>query len=514
MLPLAAGLVYAHPEFDKSAYKKANALFEEGYYHSALQIYLKLFPEDSLNAKLNYRIGVCYFDTKTEKAKSFQYFKRSYENGTDEAAFYLAWCYQLRYEFSLATKYFMQYDLLKGNRIFTKEEVLKHLKEIKIAIDLKQTAEEREVVPIKPNINTVYDDYTPLISADESFMIFTSRRKGSTGNKLDPHGRYFEDIYISYNDSLGDWQKANSIGANINTESHDACVGLSADGRTLIVYRTDETGISGDLYHSYLEGNEWSTPEKLPGYINSTFIESSAAVSSDGNMMIFSSTRAGGFGGKDLYRIVKLGNGEWSLPQNLGAAINGPYDEDAPFLHADGKTLYFSTNGDLSMGGYDVVKSSFDRQERRWLKPKNLGYPINTPDDDIFFVLTTNGQKGYYSSYGKKGIGNADIYQINFNPNTQNLLVIKTKVLDASGAPLKGKVLVFEKGNKKRIAEYNANPNNGKILMILDKQKTYVLVTSADDYKTSKETVFYHNVAMDEIQKTITLKPNDINPEK
>ncbi len=492
---------------DKKQLLLANDFFEQENYIKALEIYQKIYPKDSLNAELNYKIGVCYFDTKTDKYKAFNYFKKAYDKGLREAAFYVGWGYQLRLQFDEAEKYFNEYLKIKKNPVFTEEQVNKHLEEIQIAKYLLENKKNVEVVNLGKTINTQYPEYTPLLNADETMLIFTSRRADSYGGKKDAYNQYFEDVYISYKDEKTEqWLQAENAGDIINTTGHDAAVGLSADGNRLVIYRTGADSLSGDLYYSVFEDSSWSVPVKFPEPINSEYNETSAALSSDGNMIIFSSDRPGGYGGKDLYVIRKLPTGEWSLPMNLGKKINSPYDEDAPFLLGDDRTLYFSSQK-KSMGGYDIFKSHWINNTL-WSMPQNLGYPINTPDDDVFFSLSPSGAYGYFSSYREKNnYGNFDLYKVIFETDIKDLVIIKLNVLNHVNSPIRAKIQAFEFGKKSPFGIYYTNRLTGKALLILDRAKDYIIDIEAKGMKKLRQKVSFLGIKEQELHKTIRLKP-------
>jgi Tol biopolymer transport system component len=197
----------------------------------------------------------------------------------------------------------------------------------------------------------------------------------------------------------------------LNTKFFDSSLAFSPDGTTLFVYKDDG---GGDIYFS--ERNKdgtWSSLEALPGVINSSYRESSISITKDGELLYFASERPGGFGGSDIYVCTKDSRGEWSRVKNLGSAINTEYDEDGPFIDYDGKALYFSSRGRKGMGGFDIFKSNLlDKEKNECSDPENMGYPINSPDDDVFFSGTKDGKRWYYSSVRGDGLGYSDIYKI------------------------------------------------------------------------------------------------------
>ncbi len=264
-------------------------------------------------------------------------------------------------------------------------------------------------------------------------LIFTSRREGSTGiGNVDRDLMFFEDIYISYFRD-GKWQPAQNMGIKINTEFHDASIGLSADGKELYLYK-DENG--GDIYVSRMnEDSTWTTPEPLSENINSRFSENSVCISPDGNTLFFTSDRPGGKGGIDIYYSEKDKKGRWGKPVNMGAPVNTSSDDDGPFIDYDSKTLYFSSRAHAGMGGFDIFVSEFDSTSKKWSEPVNIGYPINTPDDDIYFVKSGDSKYGYYASVKDGGIGEKDIYKVLIPENIQHYDDLKNRKIEGKKTP-------------------------------------------------------------------------------
>ncbi len=209
-----------------------------------------------------------------------------------------------------------------------------------------------EITNLGDKVNSAYADYKPVLTADESQLIFTSRREGSTGDAVNAEGKYFEDIYVS-NFENGEWTVPKSIGPTINTDDHEATVGLSADGQQLYVYKFLEG--SGDIYMSNLMGANWMEPQKMGSDINLKSWESHASISADSKYLFFTSDREGGYGGSDIYYCQRLPDGSWGLAINMGPMVNSSYDEDGGYMHPDGQNFFFSSKGHNTMGGYDIM---------------------------------------------------------------------------------------------------------------------------------------------------------------
>jgi len=492
----------------KALKKEADYYYGFAAYPKAKKIYLELLKVDSLNAELNYKMGVCMLLAENDKVNSAPYFERASNAGFVEAHYYLGNFYHLQNEFDKAIRYYSMYlNADKKRKDIENEEVLFRIESTNRAKEMMALPVDVEIENMGQSINTKYHEYVPIISADESVLIFTSRREGSTGGKKDPYGRYYEDIYISYKEN-GKWTSPVDIGANINTDNYDAGVGLSSDGYTLIVYKTNKSQTGGDLYWSGLEGNVWQAPIKYDDNINSDYVEPSASLSSDGNKIYFSSNRPGGLGGRDIYRAVRFPNGEWSLPTNLGPHINTPYDDDAPFIHPDDKTLYFSSKGHSTMGGYDIFKSSL-QEDDSWTAPENLGYPINTTDDDRYFVLSADGKRGYYSSEKKEGFGDQDLYVIHLPDATRDLTLIRGIVTsETTGEALQALITIRNYETKKMEALHKSNSITGKFLLVIPPGKKMRMTIDVPGYQGHQEVLYYpSDEGFKTLEKSFLLKP-------
>lgn len=492
----------------KKARKNVRAADLEMYnnnFQTALKLYRKAYEMDSTNMQVAYKLGTCLYSIRKYKQESLRYFEKARGTGISDIHYYLGSLYHLHGRFNDAIREFQEYKNITTKKTYPNEEIDLLINKCKTAIELVKKPVNVSVENMGRTINSEYPDYVPVISADESMLIFTSRREGSTGNLLDPFGDYFEDVYISTKkDSV--WSDPRNLSTYINTPTHDACVGLSADGELLFLYRTSEDLLSGDLYLSIYNGWEWMSPKKLPPPINTEqYTEPSASLSADGEILYFSSNRPGGYGKKDIYKIAKLPNGEWSKEMNLGPLVNTSEDEDSPFIHPDRKTLYFSSKGHKNMGGYDIFKTSFDNDA--WSMPENLGYPVNTPDDDIYFVLSTDGKRGYYSSVRDSGFGGSDLYMIRFLDEDLRLTVYKSVVIstDSSDVPLSAKITLFNNGTKILHGIYNTNPLTGKFIMIVTQGKEYDMHVESrgyDPYDCKVNQLFLNDVNKIKLQKT------------
>ncbi len=491
--------------------------FEDELYVKANEYFLKANEYNSNNAELNYKIGICYLHSST-KGKAEAFFSKAYSlnpNVSKDILFNLAYTSQLTSKFKRAKKQFIEYQEKLGDSKYDEKRkiiVKKHIEECENGIELMFNPTSGMVVGLN-KINTEYSEYSPLINADESLMIFTSRRKGTIGGQKDPYDLlYYEDVYYSTN--VDGWQEPDNFGAPVNSLLHEAAVGFSQDGQKLFLYKFDKAN-KGDLFFCVLNGTKWSKPERFPEPINTKFNETSAALSYDGRTLYFVSDREGGKGNKDIYVSVKSANGDWGTPKNI-RSINTKYDEDAVFIHPNGKFLYFSSKGLGTMGGYDIFVSKLNK-EGEWSEPKNLGYPINSPNDDIFFVLSADGERGYFTSSKTGGKGGKDIYMINF-PEVEgveseiSLTVVKGVIKSQKlNTPIFANVEITNNSTGEVIATFTSNKNTGEFLFSLPAGEDYGINVNADNYLFYSENFSLNdNSKFEEVIMNINLSPINV----
>ena len=490
-------------------YEDATYYFELTDYVSAYQIYVKLHKIERDHSEMNYRMGICVMKLTGDLSEAAFHFSEAASQDYGEAYFQLARCYHQLEDFKNAIRNYQYYKEAGLDGEADLEEVNRQIDISSRAMQMLRNPVGVQIQNVGEGVNSKYADYVPVVSKNDSIMLFTSRREGSTGDKKDPYDNYFEDIYFSYQEH-GQWQTAQNIGPEINTSTHDASVGLSPDGKTLIIFRTNEELTGGDLYLSTFENASWQSPQKLGENINSDYAEASASITSDGSVMYFSSDRPGGYGGQDIYRSVRFGNGDWSLPINLGPTVNSKYDDDAPFISSDGATLYFSSKGHGTIGGYDIFKVEFGDDTKSWMLPQNLGYPINTVKDDIYFVMTEDEKTGCYSSSKDGGYGSQDIYRINLVDNNKLVVILKGEISAEEGdheIPIKVKITVINEDKNVVQGVYKSNSKTGKFLMALQPYVNYKFIVSKKGYQTVDQNLFYpvdENFA--EFDKKIILK--------
>jgi outer membrane protein OmpA-like peptidoglycan-associated protein len=502
--------------------KEGDRIFDEddrAYFNLAIPYYLEAQSFNPDNAELNYKLGVCYLFS-TKKREALPYIRRSFELDPtlDEynIHYLLGWAEHLNGNWDEAiAEYELQLAVLTRLEGEPREfqKVKKRLDEAKYGKQLSASPVRVWVDNLGPAINSAAPEYAPLISTDETLLILTARRPENIGGNLDESDNLpYEDVYFSRN-AGGEWAPLRNIGEEVNGDGHDAGSGLSPDGKILFVFRGDIKG-GGDIYRSFYEEGEWTKPKALGKAVNTDAHESAAALSFDGRQLYFISEKEGGFGGKDIYVSEwDPRKEEWMEAENLGPVVNSPYDEDGVYIHPDGVTLYFSSEGHNSIGGNDLFYTEY--KDGRWNSPVNLGVPINTPDDDVFFVMAADGRTAYYSSDREEGYGEKDIYRITFlgpeklpvlntedrliagsverrielalqppvKIRTSKMVLLKGLILDAeTEEPVLANIDLIDNTTAGVLASFRAEEGTGKYLVSLPAGKNYGLNVNAEGY--------------------------------
>ena len=431
------------------AVKKGNSAYSKGgeLYKEALKHYLKAIKYNDVNPELNYKIGVCYY-SKTDYESAYKYLKKAFEfkeNVSSDIYFLLGRCLHMQYEFEQAAEQYRKHVSSLNAKQLKKTTINynKFIEECENALSLPETIENIYIENLGTEINTEYPDYFPVLSQDESKMYFTSRRPAERNEEFNEYDfKFYEDIYVLYNIN-DEWKELKLLEKPVNSEDNDVAVGTSFDDSYLYIYRGSTNG--GDFFETTKSKGKWNTPKSISAPINTKYKESSLCESSDGKMIYYVSTKKDkdAIGGKDIYLIFKVDEKKWDKPISIGNAINTIYDEEGVFLTEDGSTLYFSSQGHNSIGGFDVFKSVAD-ERGNWSKPENLGFPINTPGDDLFFTITKEGRYAYYSSNGHDdNLGEMDIYRIIFmGPEKEVISVRESDLIASLVKPLKTKLVI------------------------------------------------------------------------
>jgi outer membrane protein OmpA-like peptidoglycan-associated protein/tetratricopeptide (TPR) repeat protein len=381
-------------------------------------------------------------------------------------------------------------------------------------------------VPFKPknlgdSINSPYDDYINAITADEQ-QLFLTRKLPRVHHVSSESTEFNEDFYKAVKtDSV--WRKAINLGPPVNTEENEGALCISPDGKYIFFAacnRPDGYG-SCDLYWSKKTGDIWSEPENLGSVVNSSAWDSQPSFSSDGKTLYFASTRQGGKGSSDIWKTELQPDGSWSVPVNLGDSINTKFEEMAPFIHPDNRTLYFGSRGHQGMGGFDIFYSRMDA-DGNWTTPVDLGYPINTYADEVNLVVNAKGDVAYISSDKLGGKGGMDIYSFQLYKEAQPVMVTYFKgiVFDKETKKrLEAKFELVDLAIGKTVSCSSSDPLTGEFLLSLPTEKDYGLNVSKPGYlfysdhfalrgESLKTKPFIYNVPLQPIRvgETVILK--------
>lgn len=397
----------------KDMYVEAESYFLFEEYADALPLYQRLLRNDPDNANLNYKIGICYLNDDYQTDKSIDYLLKAVKNVSGdyktssykerraplEAYYYLGDAYRVNNKLEEALDAFEHFKQILDPAVYDVELVNKQINSCNLAKELEAKPVYFGIKHLGEPINTRFADIRPVISGDEKTLVFTTKLQ------------FYDAVFVSTRpDTSSDWTPPVNLTPFFGVDGNTYSTGVSFHGDEIYVYRSDE--FDGNIYVSRLVNNQWSTLIKLNDNINTKYWESHASVSADGKTLYFTSNRKDGYGGLDIYKSQRTGKDDWGPAVNLGPVINTKYNEETPFITEDGKTLYFSSFGHYNMGGYDIFYSTL-LDNGQWSVPVNIGYPINTTKDDLFFDPVENGAYAYYSMYNPDNtLGLRDIYKL------------------------------------------------------------------------------------------------------
>lgn len=510
------------PSSDKKnrAFYKALNYAEAQNYSRAIDAFSELIAENPTVAEYYLHLGLCYLNTTNGANMAAQTLKEGL-GLLDETD----WVSDLGIDFQLTLGKTYQVLLKPQDAQEIYEYLQQHLQEDDLELN---SLIEREINNCKnaaiflanptdlniynlgPQVNSKYDDHSPLVTVYQDIIYFTSRRPAHRLSRLED-GQYPEKIYYATADN-SEWGNTNPLQIFFRNYDHESALSVSTDGKELFIFHNDREG--QNLYMSRLIDNQWQEPQKLPSPINSDANETHASLSADKSTLFFTSDREGGIGGIDIYRIKKDNNGKWGEPQNLGPGVNTPFDEETPMIHPDGKTLYFSSEGHNSMGRMDVFYTQMV-DSNNWATPINLGYPINTPDDDFFFTPTLSKNEAYYSSARlTDNYGGSDLYKVVFKESPSGeLAVIEGHISDSSaiGSP-QVRILVTRRTDDQLVGDYRPDLTDGSYLLFLEtgheyeikeqKAEAHILssllnIPKEDAYQPNKPFLSFEEIRMD-----------------
>jgi len=528
-------------------YRMGMEIFDYMHRKQASEMFVLASQYNPKNAKAFFMAGQSIM-LSLRKERSLPYYKTAFAldpKVDPDILFHLGQAYHYSEKFDSAIHFYNRYirQLARSmdyGKVKKMNEVNRKIFECYNAKVMMAHPVNVSITHLSDKINSEYPDYAPGINADESYIIFTTRRpEGNTNLKVATDHEYYEDIFFSSKVN-GEWSTAKNLIGPLNTNFHNASVNLSADGKEMLLYN-DANG--GDLFAAFLNNDgSWTEPKALEG-INTPYIENSATITSDGKTIYFTSNRPNGYGGTDIYKCSKDSRGRWVNIQNLGELVNTEMDEDAVFISANGKHLYFSSNGHAGMGDLDIYRSTYNEEKLEWEKPINMGYPVNSVENDIYFVLTGTEGIAYFSSVRDESLGEEDIYKLDitkweppiftnpefaimdepFNPVIvskgidETPVVMKFNLYVADGdshAPVTASVsLTGSKGEVLELKEIRPGTYQAEFKRVKDHKTRYKLRVSHNDYIPYSSSYYFMGSSLEEpsIADTVFLDKIAVN---
>ncbi|GAB4381049.1 MAG: hypothetical protein Kow0075_12670 [Salibacteraceae bacterium] len=461
---------------------RADRLFFNENYEAALEEYLLVLKKKPEDIKINYNIALCYLNSDFQKPEAIPYLEKVlfYDEEAATVYFLMGKAYQAAMKFDRAIYMFNKYIEYFGmGAEFSIEEAQLEIEYCENAYELMKFPVGCTYENLGPSINSPYPDYFPFVTIDERFMVFTTKR--DDGSKVLPDGTYASNIYYTY---VEDGEYVDAIpmpGANNDPAESEVVIGMSNDGSKILLMRGLE-GISGDIYEADFKDGKLQNIKALDEKINSPkYREIAATYGVDENTIYFVSDRPGGYGGTDIWVVKKLPTGAWGVPFNAGPDVNTYLDEDFPNISPDGKYMFFSSKGHFSMGGYDIFKAEWNPDSNRYVNPRNIGYPVNSVDDDMNYRLSKSGRYGYISALRQDGYGDYDIYRLTITEVESEYSVLKGVISSADGLPVNNvSITVSDLKTGDLFGVYQPNPNTMRYVIILPPGEFDVFIESPD----------------------------------
>jgi len=490
----------------------ANQAFLAGDINKALKLYTEANTAKPNDGSILYHIGQCHY-VVGEMEEALKYLQRAEEVDTDaneNIHLTLGLAYQQEDQVDNALAEFKRHKrrYSADPKKLKEDDIDQLIAECVLAKQMESHPINVKIRNAGESINSEYDDKTPSVTADGTILIFTSNRPLHVG-KMDPTqdpNQLFDNVYLCKWDSgKNDWGLSYSIDGDVNQAYvHTACTSISPDGSTIFLYRNSVHGaaVGGDIYISKKSKKaKWGEPVSVGKPVNSSYYEDGACLSPDGNTLYFVSERPGGYGGGDIYKAERISREEWAKPENLGPVVNSSYDEGAPFLAPDGHTLFFSSNGHNTMGGYDIFKTSMN-DSGKWATPVNLGYPINTVNNEKNFTLAADARTAYFSSDRPGGIGKRDIYiadlsnysvlATNSNSQPKGYSILRGQITDHKGGPVKEANVTVSDSSGAKVANITTG-SDGMYFITLKGNERYKIKISSRGNKSSTKAILLPN---------------------
>lgn len=460
---------------------RADRLFFNENYKDALLEYLLILDERPEDTKINYNTGLCYLNSDFEKIKAIPYFEKVvfYDEEAATVYYLMGKSYQSDMQFDRAIDMFNKYmEFYSIGAEFSVEEAEIEIEYCENAYELMKFPVGCTYENLGPEINSEYPDYFPFVTVDESFVVYTSKR--DDGSEKLPDGTYASNIYYTKVVD-GEYAAATHLpGADNDPGESEVVIGMSLDGTGMLLMKGMES-VSGDIYEADFSSDHLENVNALSEQVNSRWREIAATYGTDRSTIYFVSDRPGGYGGTDIWVIKKLPTLKWGVPFNAGPHINTDRDEDFPNLSPDGEFLYFSSKGHFSMGGYDIFKAKWNSDSNMFVNPRNLGYPVNSVDDDMNYRVSNSGRYGYISALREDGYGDYDIYRLTISEIDAEISVLRGVIRSSNEEtnPVESaSITVSDLKTGDLYGIYAPNPSSMRYVVALEPGEYDVLITA------------------------------------
>lgn len=498
--------------FDKGTDAAKMILAEQKFYAmdyaGALAIYKDVMTNKPNDANVIFHVAECHYELKQIKeARELAEKARGIDpKANPNNSLLLGKIYQQEDMKDEALAEYTAFKANAGNKAIAESDVDMFILQVTTAKELMANPIDVKIDNMGDVINSEFEDKAPMVSADGKTLIFTSQRPGKSSAVNPDDGMHYEDIYISRWDTLKkSWGDAELIPGSLNTEGQDAATSISPDGKQIFLFKNDIEAESrgGDIYVSRLSSSgKWGAPKSMGKPINTTYAELGACISPDGKTLYFVSERQGGLGNADIWMVKRKTRTEWEKPVNLGDVVNTKEDDAGIFLAPDGKTLFFTSKGHNSMGGYDIFKTV--NEGGKWSTPVNLGYPINTIYNDFCFSLSVDAKTGYFASNRKGGLGGRDVYKADLTnymvlekdmkkkaeADGPVMAILKGDIFDAgAGAGMEAEIVVYDEAGAEKVGSTTSSEGSGEYFLTLMTGKTYTVKIDVKGYKPVEEKV-------------------------
>ncbi|HEX5001915.1 MAG TPA: hypothetical protein VFW78_05430 [Bacteroidia bacterium] len=490
--------------------KEANAYFKDNNYTAAIVPYQKLVNNEPEDMEFNYRLGVSYVNSNVDKTQAVQYLVKAADKKDcpKDVYYHMGRALLVSGLFDEAIDAFDKYKSVNKGSVNPKFNLDQYMEYCYNAKEYVKNPLAVKITNLGKNVNSTYPDYACVSMAVDTVVFFTSNRKGNSGGIVDGNGDIIPDIYFSSRTDTV-WSKAKNLGMNVNSELYEISTGLNTNGDKLMIYKENNEA-SGDIYCSQLLGKSWQKAELFDESLATKVMETGGCLSPDGKRLFFAADMKGTLGGKDIFMMEMDSSKKWSAPVNLGPEVNTKFDEDNPFMWHDGHTLFFASQGHNSMGGYDIFMTSQQDPSQPWSKPSNIGYPLNTFDDDLYFTLSANAKTGFVSSLRNGGIGDLDVYHFSLEKPliAGGGTLFRASFIAQNGLPAKDALCsIVKESTGQVLGVMHASGTNAEIFILLPPGTYTLKARSAKMGNLEEEISVTGNEGDNGIFKTYKLNP-------